>query len=357
MGLWATEQMDIPGVPMPDPSSSVITWGVIDGTSIGYIYTIGWFGNESQVISDWNRALDSLMNHYSTTGLIIDVRTNYGASFSFMPPLERLFDETVEVFGGLGRCAGGDHFDMCTMPEPWILDEFFTVNGNPSTYYDKPIAVLTGPGAVSAGDLLPIVMAFHPKTKLFGKPTAGARNGASTLSLAADWSFHLCMGNTYLASDSGNYLTRLEFPDEVQFPWTDYEHVWLTQEGVANGRDDVVDSAVAWIISQDIDQDGIANESDNCPDTANVDQMDTDGDGVGDVCSCVNIRGNIDTDAGDVIDISDLVYLVDYMFSGGPEPGCPNEADIDPSGGVDISDLVYLVDYMFSGGPAPPLCP
>jgi len=74
-------------------------------------------------------------------------------------------------------------------------------------------------------------------------------------------------------------------------------------------------------------------------------------------------RGNVDYDAGDAIDISDLVYLVDYMFSGGAEPPCWDEADIDGSSGgasdssdIDISDLVYLVDYMFSGGPQPVAC-
>lgn len=34
----------------------------------------------------------------------------------------------------------------------------------------------------------------------------------------------------------------------------------------------------------DFDGDGVANENDNCPAVANLDQRDTDGDGVGDVC-------------------------------------------------------------------------
>jgi hypothetical protein len=69
------------------------------------------------------------------------------------------------------------------------------------------------------------------------------------------------------------------------------------------------------------------------------------------------IRGDMDYN-GD-IDISDLVYLVDYMFNEGKSPWCFEEADLslDTSMQLDISDLVYLVDYMFSGGPPPPLCP
>jgi len=34
-----------------------------------------------------------------------------------------------------------------------------------------------------------------------------------------------------------------------------------------------------------------------------------------------------------------------------------DEADIDGSGIHDISDLIYLVDFMFLGGPPPPACP
>ncbi len=72
--------------------------------------------------------------------------------------------------------------------------------------------------------------------------------------------------------------------------------------------------------------------------------------------NCI-IRGDINHD-GVGPDIADLVYLVSYMFSGGPPPVVMEEADINGDGvGPDISDLVYLVAYMFSGGPAPVPCP
>ena len=74
-------------------------------------------------------------------------------------------------------------------------------------------------------------------------------------------------------------------------------------------------------------------------------------------CCMGPIRGNVDNDPGDNIDISDLVFLVDYMFNGGPDPVCPEEADVTGESGIDISDLVYLVDYMFNGGPSPVACP
>jgi len=73
---------------------------------------------------------------------------------------------------------------------------------------------------------------------------------------------------------------------------------------------------------------------------------------------CCVVRGNVDDDAGGTIDISDLVYLVDYMFTGGPPPPCPEAGNVDGDieSAIDISDLVYLVDYMFTQGPPPTSC-
>ncbi len=70
---------------------------------------------------------------------------------------------------------------------------------------------------------------------------------------------------------------------------------------------------------------------------------------------CVGMRGNVDDDPQDQVDISDVVAMVDYMFRGGTI-NCVDEANVDGIGGVDISDLNYLVDYMFNGGPAPVAC-
>ncbi len=125
-----------------------------------------------------------------------------------------------------------------------------------------------------------------------------------------------------------------------------------------DGNGDSCDMCPGYDDFADADSDTHPDACDNCPGTANADQADTDSDGVGDACCCNGIRGNIDSDPADAIDISDLVYLVDYMFSGGSEPGCPNEADVEASGGApDISDLVHLVDYMFNSGPEPAVCP
>ena len=71
---------------------------------------------------------------------------------------------------------------------------------------------------------------------------------------------------------------------------------------------------------------------------------------------CLGIRGNVNFDAYDIIDISDLTMLVDFMFGGLSTLPCEEEADINGIDGVDISDLVMLVEYQFGDGPEPVLC-
>jgi len=66
------------------------------------------------------------------------------------------------------------------------------------------------------------------------------------------------------------------------------------------------------------------------------------------------ICGN--ADGSQSVDISDAVYLIAYIFSGGPAPNPIAAGDTDCSGTVDISDAVLLVSYIFGGGPAPCSC-
>jgi hypothetical protein len=69
---------------------------------------------------------------------------------------------------------------------------------------------------------------------------------------------------------------------------------------------------------------------------------------------CVGPRGNVDDDRNDLIEISDLVYLIDYSFANGPAPTCMEEADVNGDGTVDVGDVTYLIDYSFGTPPGPP---
>ncbi len=73
---------------------------------------------------------------------------------------------------------------------------------------------------------------------------------------------------------------------------------------------------------------------------------------------CQGVRGNVDGDSADVWSISDVTYLVSYMFQGGPAPACIEEANVDgdPNNVISIADVTYLVSALFQGGPAPLPC-
>jgi hypothetical protein len=105
----------------------------------------------------------------------------------------------------------------------------------------------------------------------------------------------------------------------------------------------------------DTDNDGFGDpgfpanlcQEDNCPNHYNPDQADGDEDGIGDLCDYGCCLMVFDVDHSGNVDISDLVYMVDYMFSGGPAPVCMLEADTNADCQIDISDLVQYIDCMW----------
>lgn len=69
-------------------------------------------------------------------------------------------------------------------------------------------------------------------------------------------------------------------------------------------------------------------------------------------CELCSVAGEADGSGG--VDIDDVIYLINYIFAGGPEP-IPMLCCGDAEGSltVDIDDVVFLINYIFSGG-APP---
>jgi hypothetical protein len=62
-------------------------------------------------------------------------------------------------------------------------------------------------------------------------------------------------------------------------------------------------------------------------------------------------RGDVNVDG--IINVGDIVYLVSYLYKGGPQP-CPVEAgDVNLDAIVNVGDVVYLVSYLYKGGPPP----
>lgn len=72
---------------------------------------------------------------------------------------------------------------------------------------------------------------------------------------------------------------------------------------------------------------------------------------------CIGIRGNVDGDPGNAINVADVTYLVYYLFRHGPEPPCSEEGDVDGNSAINVADVTYIVYYLFRSGPAPSVCP
>jgi hypothetical protein len=60
-------------------------------------------------------------------------------------------------------------------------------------------------------------------------------------------------------------------------------------------------------------------------------------------------RGDADGDG--TLTISDVFYLINSLFAGGPPPVF--NSDVDTSGATDIGDVFYVINYLFAGGPQP----
>jgi hypothetical protein len=63
------------------------------------------------------------------------------------------------------------------------------------------------------------------------------------------------------------------------------------------------------------------------------------------------LRGDVNGDAK--LTVTDVVYLINYLFKGGPKPDPLKSGDANCDSKVTISDVVFLVNYLFKGGPSP----
>lgn len=68
----------------------------------------------------------------------------------------------------------------------------------------------------------------------------------------------------------------------------------------------------------------------------------------------VYICGDVDADG--LVNISDAVALINYIFHGGPPPDPESAGDANNDAAVNIADAIYIINYVFKGGP-PPTCP
>src|SRR5206468_2017626 len=54
------------------------------------------------------------------------------------------------------------------------------------------------------------------------------------------------------------------------------------------------------------------------------------------------------------IGLSDAIFTLNFLFTGGSPPPCEDAADANDSGTMDLSDAVFTLGFLFLGTAAPP---
>lgn len=68
-------------------------------------------------------------------------------------------------------------------------------------------------------------------------------------------------------------------------------------------------------------------------------------------CECIAKSGDATADGN--INLSDIIYIQNYVFKAGPAPSPKCRGDATGDGNVLLTDIVYLINYVFKVGPAP----
>jgi hypothetical protein len=63
------------------------------------------------------------------------------------------------------------------------------------------------------------------------------------------------------------------------------------------------------------------------------------------------LRGDANHDGS--VSLADTLYILEYLFEGGPILPCLASGDVENNDSVTISDSLYILAYLFEGGPAP----
>jgi hypothetical protein len=261
--VWESDQVPVAGVPMPQANVAV-SWGVVQGTNIGYIYVWDWASAQTSQL--FGNAVNDLINIRRVEGLVIDFRMNWGgdptnANYGF----RQLFNiDPSTNFYWATRTDPNNHMGFTLTPSTsWQ----FSPAPKP---YDRPIAVLIGPNCFSGGDENASRIRFHPMARLFGRPTDGAFASGTFIGVDFSdfWRYRFYTGTVYSTIPGEGYLMHKGVrPDE---------EVWLTRDGVANGEDAVVKRALAWIDSLSyahnvqVSRDTVRNIADSIRITAKV---------------------------------------------------------------------------------------
>ena len=66
-----------------------------------------------------------------------------------------------------------------------------------------------------------------------------------------------------------------------------------------------------------------------------------------------NVFLRSDCNSDNLVNIADGIYLLNFLFQGGPAPTCDDACDSDDDADLAVNDAIYIFNYQFNEGPAP----
>ena len=180
--------------------------------------------------------LKYVMDRYKDCdGLILDLRQNGGGSVSNVAELMSLFDCHHQKIYSVQHKAGPAHNDFTPLVDEFAPDTSVLGKNNP---YLKPVAVLVDRGSFSATTFFSLATQAFDNVKLFGDYTGGGTGLPNGGALPNGWFYRFSCSRT-IALDGGNYENGV--PPDV--------YVLLEPEAVAQGKDNIIETAADWIQS------------------------------------------------------------------------------------------------------------
>ncbi len=207
-----------------------------------------------------------------------------------------------------------------------------------------------------------------------------AQNNNNSLDSTKSWIPKSTYNSNLIDSIGGRYLNNMKYfngdIDDIKIYKTALNNINDDDnDGVSNDSDNCADTpnpdqldtdndGLGDKCDPDDDNDGIADDADNCPTTYNEDQLDTDNDGVGDICdtndddgdgiendtdNCPDIANpeQTDTDSDGIGDVCDNIDDRDddndgiiNTYDNCPDIANPDQLDTDSDGIGDVCDEV-----------------